>query len=212
MKTTLDPVNLARALRHAMTNQIFCEPKPGVIAHTAASRLLAEDDALQDWVGFNSDDIFPAAANVRKALKAYPDATSLTTTGFNFAFGTVEMEPMFVTFGKDPSRAKRMGGAMASLTGGEGYEVNHFVKAFDLSAVDEQEGTFVDIGGSHGFVSVDLARKWKKTNFVVQDLPKTVQSAPNPICEDNSVAKRVNFEAHDFFKEQPIKGADGMLL
>ncbi|GAB0133496.1 Alpha-1,3-mannosyltransferase cmt1 [Epichloe bromicola] len=207
-KSTLDSTNLARALRHAMTNHIFCEPEPGLIAHTAASRLLAEDQALHDWVGFNSEDIFPAAANVLKSLKTHPEATSLTTTGFNFAFDTVDKEPMFVTFGRDPARAKRMGGAMASLTGGEGYEVSHFVNNYDFSDVDKEGGTFVDIGGSHGFVCVDLAKKWKNMKFIVQDLPKTVASAPKPICDDPSVAERVQLEAHDFFKEQPVKGAD----
>ncbi|KID89862.1 O-methyltransferase, family 2 [Metarhizium guizhouense ARSEF 977] len=207
-KTTLDPINLARILRHAMTNYIFCEPEPGLIAHTAASRELAEDGALQDWVGFNSEDIFPSAAKVLQSLKEHPEATSLTTTGFNYAFDTVDKEPMFVTFGKDPARAKRMGGAMASLTGGEGYEVSHFVDNYDFSQEDERGGTFVDIGGSHGFVSVDLAKKWKNMKFIVQDLPKTVSSAPKPISDDESVAERIQFEAHDFFKEQPVKDAD----
>ncbi|KAG6010457.1 Alpha-1,3-mannosyltransferase cmt1 [Claviceps maximensis] len=207
-KTTLDLTNLARVLRHAMTNSIFCEPKPGVIAHTAASRLLAEDHDLQDWVGFNSEDIFPAAANVLNSLKNHPEATSLTTTGFNFAFNTVEKEPMFVTFGKDPARAKRMGGAMASLTGGEGYELSHFVDNYDLSDVDKRGGTFVDIGGSHGFMATALAKKWKNMKFVVQDLPKTVESAPKPICDDSSIAQRIQLQAHDFFEEQSVKDAD----
>ncbi len=209
-KTPLDFTNLTRIVRHAMTNNIFREPAPGIIGHTSLSRLLAEDAALQDWVGFNSEDIFPAAANVLKALKTHPEATSLTRTGFNFAFDTVEKEPMFVTFGKDPTRAKRMGGAMASLTGGEGYEVAHFVDNYDLSDVDMRAGTFVDIGGSHGFVCVDLARKWKNINFVVQDLPKTIESTPRPVCADEAVAARIQLQAHDFFKEQAVKDADGM--
>ncbi|CAI6093990.1 unnamed protein product [Clonostachys chloroleuca] len=207
-KTTLDPVNLARILRHNMTNHVFCEPTPGFIAHTASSRLLAQDGPLQDWVGFNSEDIFPAAASVLSAIKTYPEATSLTRTGFNVAFDTVDKEPMFATFGKDPARAKRMGGAMASLTGGEGYEVRHFVDSYDLSEIDEKAGVLVDIGGSHGFVCTDLAKKWKKMKFVVQDLPKTVDSAPKPISDDESVAERVELQAHDFFQEQPVKGAD----
>ncbi|OAA46971.1 O-methyltransferase, family 2 [Metarhizium rileyi] len=211
-KTTLDSINLARVVRHAMTNYIFCEPEPGMIAHTAASRKLAEDSALQDWVGFNSEDIFPSAAKVLQSLQEHPEATSLTTTGFNYAFETVGKEPMFVTLGKSPTRAKRMGGAMASLTGGEGYEVCHFVDNHDLSQEDERGGTFVDIGGSHGFVSVDLARKWKKMKFIVQDLPQTVSSAPTPICDDGSVAERVRFQAHDFFREQPVKDADVYFL
>ncbi|CAH0039229.1 unnamed protein product [Clonostachys solani] len=207
-KTTLDPVNLARILRHSMTNHVFCEPTPGFIAHTASSRLLAQDGPLQDWVGFNSEDIFPAAASVLSAIKTHPEATSLTRTGFNVAFDTVDKEPMFATFGKDPVRAKRMGGAMASLTGGEGYEVQHFVDSYDLSEIDQKAGVLVDIGGSHGFVCTDLAKKWKNMKFVVQDLAKTVDSAPKPISDDESVAERVELQAHDFFQEQPVKNAD----
>ncbi|KAG6044346.1 Alpha-1,3-mannosyltransferase cmt1 [Claviceps sp. LM77 group G4] len=207
-KSALSATSLSQVLRHAMTIDIFCEPKPGLITHTAASRLLAEDKVLQDWVGFISEDVFPAGANVLKSLRSYPESTSLTTTGFNFAFNTVNEEPMFVTFGKDPVRAKRMAGAMASLTGGEGYEVSHFVDNYDLSDVDNAGGTLVDIGGSHGFVSVDLAKKWKNMAFVVQDLPKTVESAPKPISDDASIAQRVQLQAHDFFHEQPVKGAD----
>ncbi|KAJ4147764.1 hypothetical protein LMH87_002270 [Akanthomyces muscarius] len=207
-KTSLDAINLARIMRHAMTNHIFCEPTPGTIAHTALSRCLAEDAALQDWIGFNSEDIFPASANVLKSLQEYPEATSLTTTGFNYAFNTVNKEPMFVTFGKNPKFAKRMGAAMASLTGGEGYEIKHFVDNYDLSDIDKRNGTFVDIGGSHGFVCVDLAKKWKNTKFIVQDLPKTVESAPSPISDDDSVASRITLQAHDFFKEQPVQEAD----
>jgi len=210
--TPLDPVNLARTLRVAMTNHIFCEPSPGVIAHTAASRLLATDAELAAWVGFNAEDIYPASAHSLQALRQFPEATSLTRGGFQFAFDTVDKEPMFVTFGKDENRAKRMGRAMASLTGGEGYEVRFFVDSYDFSEVDANGGTFVDIGGSHGFVCVDLAKKWKGMKFVVQDLHKTVASAPSPVCEDVQVSERVEFMAHDFFTTQSVKGADGELL
>ncbi|KAH7316500.1 putative O-methyltransferase [Stachybotrys elegans] len=207
-KTTLDPVNVARILRHNMTNYIFCEPSPGFIAHTSASRQLAEDTALQAWVGFNTEDLFPSAAHSLQALKAHPEATSLTRAGFNFAFGTVDKEPMFATLSKDPTRAQRFGRAMVSLTGGEGYEVSYFVDSYDFASLNEQEGTFVDIGGSHGFVCVELAKKWDKMKFIVQDLPKMLDSAPNPICGDEAAAKRIQLQPHDFFTKQPAEGAD----
>jgi hypothetical protein len=191
-----------------MTNGIFREPVHGTIAHTAASRVLAEDDDMQAWVGFNTEDILRAGSHVLEALQTHPEATLLTRAGFNFGFGTVDKEPMFATFGKDPVRAKRMGKAMVSLTGGEGYEVSHFVNNYDFSDINDKEGTFVDIGGSHGFVCVDLGKKWDKMKFVVQDLPKTVDSAPKPISDVETVASRVKLEAHDFFKEQPVIGAD----
>lgn len=212
-KTPLDPVNLARVIRMGITNGVFREPSPGTIAHTAASRVLAEDANLQAWVGFNSEDIFPAAAHVLQALKAYPAATDLKQAGFQFAFGTVDAEPMFATFGKDPVRARRMGLAMTSLTGGEGYEVSYLVDVegggYDFSAVDEAGGTFVDVGGSVGFVCVDLAKRYKKMKFVVQDLPKTIDSIPRPIHEDPQIAERIELAAHDFFTPQVVKGADG---
>ncbi|AEO65259.1 uncharacterized protein THITE_2112095 [Thermothielavioides terrestris NRRL 8126] len=211
-KTSLDPINLARLLRMAMTNGIFREPSPGVIAHTAASRVLAEDENMQAWIGFNGEDIFPAAGHVLQALKAYPEATSLTRAGFQFAFNTVDQEPMFATFGKDPDRARRMGRAMASLTGGEGYEPSYFVDVekggYDFSDIDAVGGTFVDIGGSHGFICVELANRYKNMKFVVQDLQKTVDSAPNPISPDPQVAERITLLAHDFFTEQVTKDAD----
>ncbi|KAF4335840.1 sterigmatocystin 7-O-methyltransferase precursor [Fusarium beomiforme] len=207
-KTKLDRINLARALRHAMTNNIFQEPAPGLIAHTAASKMLAQDANLQAWVGLNGDDFFPAGAHTLEALRADPEATSLTRTGFNHAWGTVDKEPMFATFGKDPPRGKRFAVAMASLTGGEGYEVRYFVDNYDFSDVNTNEGTLVDIGGSHGFVCVDLAKKWNKMKFVVQDLAKTISSAPEPICADEGVAQRICLQVHDFFTEQPVKGAD----
>lgn len=215
-KTTLDPINLARLLRLAMTNGIFREPSPGVIAHTAASRVLAEDDDLGAWVGFNGEDIFRASGHVLQALQTYPEATSLTRSGFQFAFNTVDKEPMFATFGKDPEWARRMGRAMASLTGGEGYEPSYFVDVekggYDFSDLDAAGGTFVDIGGSHGFMCVDLANKYRNMKFVVQDLPKTVDSAPKPISPDPQVAERITLLAHDFFTEQPTKDADGQSL
>lgn len=132
----------------------------------------------------------------------------MTRSGFQFAFDTVDKEPMFATFGKDAERARRMGRAMVSLTGGEGYEVSYFVENCDLGDVDAKGGVFVDVGGSHGFVCVDLAHKWRKVRFVVQDLQRTVDSAPKPICEDAQVAERVEFMAHDFFTAQPVQ-ADG---
>ncbi|KKY35754.1 putative s-adenosyl-l-methionine-dependent methyltransferase [Diaporthe ampelina] len=189
--TPLDPVNLARTLRIAMTNHVF-----------------STDAELAAWVGFNAEDIYPASAHSLQALRQFPDATSLTRSGFQFAFDTVDKEPMFVTFGKDEDRAKRMGRAMASLTGGEGYEVSFFVDSYDFSEVDARGGTFVDMGGSHGFVCVDLAKKWKEMKFVVQDLPKTVASAPSSVSGDAQVAERVKFMAHDFFTTQSVKGAD----
>ncbi|EJT70477.1 sterigmatocystin 8-O-methyltransferase [Gaeumannomyces tritici R3-111a-1] len=120
---------------------------------------------------------------------------------------------MFATFSRQPARAHRLGHALSSMTGGEGYEVHHLVQgsAKVLGDVDLRGGTLVDVGGSHGFVSVDLARQHRRMRFIVQDLPRTIESAPNPVSEDGDATRRIEFTAHDFFTDQVVKGADGTL-
>lgn len=42
--------------------------------HSAASRQIAEDGAMADWVGANVDDMWPSAQKVVYALKQWPSA------------------------------------------------------------------------------------------------------------------------------------------
>ena len=122
---------------------------------------------------------------------------------------TAGVEPMFQTLGKDPVRAKRMGGAMKSLIEGEGYEVSHLVEGYDWASLDAKGGTVVDVGGSQGFVCIELAKQFKNLKFVVQDLPKTIASAPTLEAD---IKERVMFQEHDFFTPQKVKGADVYLF
>ena len=52
----VDETNVRRLIRHAMTNRVFKEVSPGVVAHTAASRVLAEDKLMDSWVGCKQDE------------------------------------------------------------------------------------------------------------------------------------------------------------
>ena len=63
---------LRRILRHAMTKNIFKEPRKGFVAHTVISRLLAEDAEIHDWVGAITDEFWQAASQVVNALVKYP--------------------------------------------------------------------------------------------------------------------------------------------
>lgn len=94
---------------------------------------------------------------------------------------------------------------MVSLTGGEGYELSYLLQNYDWATLNAAGATLVDIGGSHGFVSVALAERYPDMKFVVQDLPRTVASAPELPAE---IKDRVTFQAHDFHTAQPVKGAD----
>lgn len=60
----MDEVNLTRFLRHSMTNRIFTEVKPGIVAHTAISRVLAEDIMMEHWIGLCVDDLAPVCVHI----------------------------------------------------------------------------------------------------------------------------------------------------
>lgn len=80
-----------RLIRHAMSKNIFCHAtttittsdvagKPTTttvvdgdrVAHTAVSRLLAEDPALNDWLRVSTDESYRAAAHTLDALERWP--------------------------------------------------------------------------------------------------------------------------------------------
>lgn len=52
----------------AMTKHLLRESRKDVVEHTAASRLLAQDGALADWVGVNLGETWLAAARVYTAV------------------------------------------------------------------------------------------------------------------------------------------------
>ncbi|KAI0202634.1 S-adenosyl-L-methionine-dependent methyltransferase [Astrocystis sublimbata] len=65
----------------------------------------------------------------------------------------------------------------------------------------------LDVGGSHGEVAIALAQAFPSQKFVVQDINEpTILEADSRKPAD--VADRVCSMTHDFFTEQPIRGAD----
>lgn len=59
-----------RILRHAMTYRIFREPSEGIVAHTAASKLLSTSSVMREWVGLVTEEMWPAATHVKDRPKA----------------------------------------------------------------------------------------------------------------------------------------------
>ena len=51
-------------VRYAMTNYIFCEPRPGFIKHTASSKVLVENKLIRSLAGIGSDELLPALDKV----------------------------------------------------------------------------------------------------------------------------------------------------
>jgi hypothetical protein len=111
---------------------------------------------------------------------------------------------MFDFFEDHPGRMSRFKDAMSFLQTFPGLENSYVLNGFDWASLGK--ATVVDVGGSHGLVSYDIARKFSELSFIVQDLPKVVEDAKGKVPTE--LGDRVEFMAHDFFTEQPVKDAD----
>lgn len=64
--------NVRKVVRAAGAQRIFEEPRPGVIKHSASSRLLAENLGIHDYVATVSNELWPAAAQTCNAWAKFP--------------------------------------------------------------------------------------------------------------------------------------------
>lgn len=80
-RTGLNIIDLKRVLRHAMTNHIFCEPRADFAAHTAASKVLAENALVGDFVGMTCEEKFKGSACVRRVRKKKAVLSKLRADG-----------------------------------------------------------------------------------------------------------------------------------
>lgn len=188
-----------------MTYRIFHEPHQGVVAHTAASKVLAENALVRGWIGQSCEDMWPSASRAVEAITKWPGSEEPHQTGFNLACDT--LDPLYVEIGKDAHRAKRFADAMTFFHSQPGLGVSHVLDNYEWENIGNEangRAIFVDVGGSHGDVSIEIAQRFSSIECIIQDLPEVVAEAIVP----SHLSGRVRFMAHNFFTEQPIKGAD----
>ncbi|CAG8956540.1 hypothetical protein HYFRA_00003929 [Hymenoscyphus fraxineus] len=199
--------DLRRIIRFAISHhRIFLEPRKGFVAHSAASKRLAESQILQMVVGLTVDDVWPAQARTVDALKKFGKSQEPNASGFALANHT---DLQFYSFlSQYPERAKRFGGVMSSSsTAG----LQALVDKFPWSSLPEN-GLVVDLGGSQGHVSAFLAEAIPSLRFVVQDLPEVISDTESTYRVPEAVANRVVRMEHDFFTAQPLKDVDVVLI
>ena len=117
-------------------------------------------------------------------------------------------EGPFAAWEKDPSRAKQFGDAMNFLHSDAGFDPAHLVSGYDFASLGQ--ATFVDVGGSHGQVSIPVAQRYPNLRCIVQDLPTVIATGEAQLPAD--VKDRVTFMAHDFWTKQPVMNADVFYL
>lgn len=78
-----------------------------------------------------------------------------------------------------------------------------------------KDAVLVDVGGETGHITMAVLRKYSHLKLVVQDVEsaitvgKKVWPKEYPEAVENG---RVSFIVHDFFKENPVNGADAYYM
>ena len=141
-KADVDSNQAKRMLRHAMTNNLFCEPEPGKVAHTAESALLVRQKGIRDWVGYTTEESFRCSAHLIEATERWGSSERADQSAYQVAFSTDLT--MFEHMAKFPSRAERFANTMTEMTTTDAYNVRHLVKGFSWDRL-EPDSTVVDV-------------------------------------------------------------------
>ncbi|KAF7302711.1 hypothetical protein HMN09_00906000 [Mycena chlorophos] len=220
-----DPALLARILRLLATHNIFREVSPNVFANNRISsaidkgkspaalfanrqeRLLGTN-GLAALVEFFSEDIFKASAWLADTVLE-PKEGQLP---YNKAFGTDVPLYYYMQRPENLYRLQRFGLGMQGTAATEAPDA--IFTGFEWDSLPSG-AVLVDVGGGNGFSSMTIAQKHPKIKVVVQDLDQAIEGAKSLWKESfpTHVEKNlVEFQAHDFFKPQPVKDADVFFL
>ncbi|KAF4628593.1 hypothetical protein G7Y89_g9561 [Cudoniella acicularis] len=210
--------DVARYLRFAMTDRVFAEPSKGVVAHTPASKALASSSQLRAVLGHLGDEIWPSACRAVDAIQEWPGSEEPTQCGFSLAHDTDKV--FFDDIKTDERRARRFAESLELLHQRPGFQIAHVLRGYDWGAIpfihDQEKGTeeaasgvVVDVGGSTGTLGIALADAFPNLKrVVVQDLAPVTAASTVP----DRLQGRLEFETHDFFADQTVKGADAYFL
>ncbi|ROV87601.1 hypothetical protein VSDG_09604 [Cytospora chrysosperma] len=139
-----------RLLRHAMTMRIFQEPDPGMVAHTAASKMV---EALEKW----------------------PGSQEPSETGYSL---NNHLNTLYEVFGKDSKRAGRWERGMQVFGQRPQFGPSYTTDYYDWASLGQAQVVFFGPGNEH--ISLALAKQFSDLNIVIQTLPQIVENSTVP--------------------------------
>jgi hypothetical protein len=206
-KTGLPENKVVLILRQLAGVGIFRERSPQVFAHTTTSAFLQANVAIfQDLLLHLTDETFKSAGYLPESFDLYADQFDKVQkpdlrTAFNLAFRTDAHYFDWLYFPENFTRyGERFGRAMMGISQGmmgdtlEHYNWTQF----------EPGDKIVDVGGGVGHIGAWVKSKVKPgVEVIIQDLHSVVEQG-RAIPGHREV---LEFQAHDFFTEQPVVGA-----
>lgn len=151
-KCGLNESDTRQILRNAMAHYVFVEHRDGVVAHIAASAVLANKPMVGAWLDFKGSEMWPATVRLVNAMERWPASEELNQAGFAIAHNT--SRPIYDELAADPRRALSMADGMSFQHSGKGSP-GYILKYYDWKCIED--GLVVDVGGSHGSAAIEIA-------------------------------------------------------
>ncbi|KAI1440411.1 S-adenosyl-L-methionine-dependent methyltransferase [Annulohypoxylon stygium] len=186
---------IQRIIRHAIINHNFFQEKtPGVITHSVLTAITAGDEIARAALTVELDEFLPSSTKLADAMEKWPNSEENNETGFSLAHNSDK--GMYETLIQYPDRADRFGKYFfADRDAPELLPDNYPWKG------DE---TVIDVGGSHGVMSIALVKKFPNIKCIVQDFPVNVEEGAAKLPAE--FKDKITFMPYNFFEEQKVVG------
>ncbi|KAL2869497.1 S-adenosyl-L-methionine-dependent methyltransferase [Aspergillus lucknowensis] len=207
--TNADPALLARLLKHLATMGVIKETGPDTYRRNGFSSSLSAkrySDAYPCMTGCITFGMTSLPAHLKKT--GYRNPSDGRNSAFQDGYRT---SSHFFEFLKDhPVHAEQFNNHMTAYHQGRPswmdvgfYPVPSLTEGLDLDADDV---LLVDVGGGVGHDLSEFRRKWPSLpgRLVLQDLGEVIEQAK---AMNQAAGRDIEATVHDFFTEQPIKGA-----
>jgi len=215
-KTGINAQKLTRVLRTLCTIHVFSEVKEYHFANNRTSQILVGNDYLRSWLLLHGMEVYTASDKLLPLLfdpvkthstsnrvSAWQEAIGSDLTVWEYLEQKIEQPD-----GTLRPRPELEIWALGMVGGGRAFASAIYVD-YPWEALGTK--TIVDVGGGAGGTSLDLAKRYPNLRFIVEDRPSTIQQAEVVWMREYPEAiqtGRVKLLPHNFFSEQPIKGAD----
>lgn len=205
--TGADPVMLARLLKHLCAMGTIAETGPDEYRRTGFSTSLSSrrySDAYPCLTGCITNGVQALPAHLKK--NNYRNPSDGTNCAFQLGFNT--NLHFFDFLRENPVHAVQFNNHMSAYHQGRPswmdvgfYPVQSLVEG---TGIGDDDVLIVDMGGSMGHDLSEFRRKWPDVpgRLVLQDLPEVIEQAKTV-----GLHSSIQPMAHDFFTEQPVKGA-----
>ncbi|KAH9829163.1 S-adenosyl-L-methionine-dependent methyltransferase [Rhodofomes roseus] len=188
-RTGIDEKKLVQLMRFLSSGGLYEEVKHLQFANTRISSALRDKSVRRTLAYLPQTLLDPETTS----------ATAVTESAFHKAFKTKQSLWDFIEDGDDSDEAVREIRQVFPLSMAGQTQLSSKSIAADFPWESLGEATIVDIGGGVGSMCMELAKVFSNLRFDAEE-PKALETG------------RVELMVHDFFKEQPVKGAAVYIL